>query len=109
VADHGQALTAAAVRFEPPAPGSRRNPHVARAELERWLPEEDISYRWDKRRAPAGESRCFRPCDRGRRSPGRRARVVVVKVREGDVADVAELVTQPADRFGDRPGRARAV
>ena len=31
------------------APGSRRNPHVARAELERWLPEEGISYRWDKR------------------------------------------------------------
>jgi uncharacterized protein (DUF488 family) len=31
------------------APGSRRNPHVARAELERWLPRDGISYRWDKR------------------------------------------------------------
>ncbi len=31
------------------APGSRRHPHVARAELERWLPESGISYRWDKR------------------------------------------------------------
>ena len=31
------------------APGSRRNPHVARAALERWLPESGISYRWDKR------------------------------------------------------------
>jgi uncharacterized protein (DUF488 family) len=31
------------------APGSRRNPHVARTELERWLPERGISYRWDKR------------------------------------------------------------
>lgn len=31
------------------APGSRRNPHVARAELERWLPQEGIGYRWDKR------------------------------------------------------------
>ena len=31
------------------APGSRRHPHVTRAELERWLPEADISYRWDKR------------------------------------------------------------
>src|SRR4029077_141233 len=31
------------------APGSRRHPHVARAELERWLPEAGISYRWDKR------------------------------------------------------------
>jgi uncharacterized protein (DUF488 family) len=31
------------------APGSRRHPHVARAELEHWLPEAGISYRWDKR------------------------------------------------------------
>ena len=31
------------------APGSRRNPAVARAEMERWLPEAGISYRWDKR------------------------------------------------------------
>jgi uncharacterized protein (DUF488 family) len=31
------------------APGSRRNPHVARAELARWLPEHGISYRWEKR------------------------------------------------------------
>ncbi len=42
------------------APGSRRNPHVARAELERWLPESAISYRWDKRlggfRRPAPDS-----------------------------------------------------
>jgi uncharacterized protein (DUF488 family) len=28
------------------APGSRRYPHVARAELERWLPEAGIAYRW---------------------------------------------------------------
>jgi uncharacterized protein (DUF488 family) len=31
------------------APGSRRYPHVARAEMERWLPEAGISYRWEKR------------------------------------------------------------
>jgi len=31
------------------APGSRRHPHVARAELERWLPGSGIGYRWDKR------------------------------------------------------------
>lgn len=31
------------------APGSRRHPHVARHELERWLPARGISYRWDKR------------------------------------------------------------
>jgi uncharacterized protein (DUF488 family) len=42
------------------APGSRRNPHVARAELERWLPANGISYRWEKRlggfRRPAPDS-----------------------------------------------------
>ena len=31
------------------APGSRRHPQVTRAELERWLPEAGIAYRWDKR------------------------------------------------------------
>ncbi len=31
------------------APGSRRNPDMARTELQRWLPERDIDYRWDKR------------------------------------------------------------
>ena len=31
------------------APGSRRNPHVARAELERWLPDSGICYRWERR------------------------------------------------------------
>ena len=31
------------------APGSRRNPYVARAALERWLPEAGIAYRWEKR------------------------------------------------------------
>lgn len=28
------------------APGSRRHPHVARAELESWLPQGGIDYRW---------------------------------------------------------------
>ena len=31
------------------APGSRRNPQFARTELERWLPEAGIRYRWEKR------------------------------------------------------------
>jgi uncharacterized protein (DUF488 family) len=31
------------------APGSRRNPQFARGELERWLPEAGIGYRWEKR------------------------------------------------------------
>ncbi|SCK46065.1 Protein of unknown function, DUF488 [Streptomyces sp. WMMB 714] len=31
------------------APGSRRNPDAGRGELERWLPEGGIGYRWEKR------------------------------------------------------------
>jgi uncharacterized protein (DUF488 family) len=42
------------------APGSRRHPHVARAEMEHWLPAHGISYRWEKRlggfRRPAPDS-----------------------------------------------------
>jgi uncharacterized protein (DUF488 family) len=30
-------------------PGSRRHPHVGRAELERWLPASGIDYRWEER------------------------------------------------------------
>jgi uncharacterized protein (DUF488 family) len=30
-------------------PGSRRHPHVARDELERWLPEAGVAYRWEPR------------------------------------------------------------
>ena len=42
-------------------PGSRRNPHVARQEMERWLPEAGISYTWVRslggRRRPRDGSR----------------------------------------------------
>ncbi|MGH3487308.1 MAG: DUF488 family protein [Actinopolymorphaceae bacterium] len=31
------------------APGSRRNPQVARSALEEWLPEHGIDYRWERR------------------------------------------------------------
>src|SRR5215469_14430192 len=31
------------------APGSRRNPQFTKAELERWLPDAGIAYRWEKR------------------------------------------------------------
>jgi Domain of unknown function DUF488 len=31
------------------APGSRRNPHFARAAMEEWLPAAGIAYRWEKR------------------------------------------------------------
>jgi uncharacterized protein (DUF488 family) len=30
-------------------PGSRRNPHFRRAELEQWLPDHGIAYRWEER------------------------------------------------------------
>jgi uncharacterized protein (DUF488 family) len=40
-------------------PGSRRHPHVAREELEQWLPASQLRYRWEvrlggRRAAPAG-------------------------------------------------------
>jgi uncharacterized protein (DUF488 family) len=42
------------------APGSRRHPHVARAELEQWLPAAGIEYRWERQlggfRRPAADS-----------------------------------------------------
>jgi len=31
------------------APGSRRNPHVARAEMEQWLPAAGVAYLWEPR------------------------------------------------------------
>lgn len=31
------------------APGSRRNPDVARGEMSLWLPEHDVGYRWERR------------------------------------------------------------
>jgi uncharacterized protein (DUF488 family) len=31
------------------APGSRRHPHVARPEMERWLPDAGIAYLWEPR------------------------------------------------------------
>jgi uncharacterized protein (DUF488 family) len=31
------------------APGSRRHPHLARAQLEHWLPKAGIAYRWEPR------------------------------------------------------------
>lgn len=41
-------------------PGSRRHPHVNRGELERWLPEHGVGYRWEEdlggRREPRADS-----------------------------------------------------
>ena len=67
------------------APGSRRHPHVARAELEQWLPAAGIAYRWEKdlggfrtaarrtRRTWSGGSRCSAGtragCGRSRSGP----------------------------------------
>jgi uncharacterized protein (DUF488 family) len=42
------------------APGSRRHPHVARAQLENWLPAAGLAYRWERElggwRKPAEDS-----------------------------------------------------
>ena len=42
------------------SPGSRRHPHFSRAAMERWLPEHELSYRWEPalggRRTPKPDS-----------------------------------------------------
>lgn len=43
--DAGVGLVVDVRRF----PGSRRHPHVARAELEQWLPVSGVEYRWEPR------------------------------------------------------------
>ena len=78
------------------APGSRRNPHVARAELERWLPGAGIGYRWDKRlggfRRPVPGSP-----DTAWREPAFRG--YAGHMREPDFLDaVGELLEQAADQ-----------
>lgn len=76
------------------APGSRRNPQVARAELERWLPEAGIGYRWEKRlggfRRPAPDSP-----DTAWREPAFRG--YAGHMREGDfLAAIDEVLDQAA-------------
>ncbi len=46
-------------------PGSRAHPHVARAEMERWVPEAGIAYRWEPRLG-GRRSRSEHPADAGR-------------------------------------------
>jgi uncharacterized protein (DUF488 family) len=51
--DAGVSLVVDVRRF----PGSRRHPHVARSEIEQWLPASGVRYRWEprlggRRRAP---------------------------------------------------------
>ena len=59
-------------------PGSRRNPHLNRAELERWLPEAGVDYRWERRlggfrRLPPDPAEPARQVDRGLRNDSFRA------------------------------------
>lgn len=86
------------------APGSRRNPHVARGELERWLPEHGIAYRWDKRlggfrRPPADSPDVFwkEGMFRGYAAHMRTAEFA---------AAIDALLAEPAD---DRPAGPQAV
>jgi uncharacterized protein (DUF488 family) len=76
------------------APGSRRNPHVARAELERWLPRHGIGYRWDKRlggfRRPAPDSP-----DVAWREPAFRGYAGHMR-QPGFLAAIGEVLTQAA-------------
>lgn len=59
-------------------PGSRRNPHLNRAELERWLPEAGVDYRWEKRlggfrKLPPDPAEQARQVDRALRNDSFRA------------------------------------
>lgn len=59
--DAGVALVVDVRRF----PGSRRHPHVARTEMEAWLPAAGVAYRWDarlggRRGAPDGRDTWWR-------------------------------------------------
>jgi uncharacterized protein (DUF488 family) len=59
-------------------PGSRRNPHLNRAELERWLPEAGVGYRWEKRlggfrKLPADSADPVHQVDRALRNKSFRA------------------------------------
>jgi len=78
------------------APGSRRNPHVARAELERWLPEAGIGYRWEKRlggfRRPAPDSP-----DSAWREPAFRGYAGHMR-GPGFLAAIDEVLAEAADR-----------
>jgi uncharacterized protein (DUF488 family) len=85
------------------APGSRRHPHVARAELERWLPGYGVRYRWEKRlggrrvAAPDSPDTAWRePAFRGyagyMREPGFAAAVDEV-LAEAAGLDAGRLVT----------------
>jgi uncharacterized protein (DUF488 family) len=86
------------------APGSRRNPHVARAELERWLPDRGIGYRWEKelggfRRAPpdspdvAWREDMFRGYAAHMREPAFRAAVGTV-LAQADVRRTAVMCSE---------------
>lgn len=78
------------------APGSRRNPHVTRAELQRWLPEHGIGYRWDQR---LGGFRTAPPDspDTAWREPAFRGYAAHMR-QAGFLAAVTELLQQAAAR-----------
>ncbi len=77
-------------------PGSRRNPHLGRAELERWLPALGIDYRWEQR---LGGFRRLPPDspDIGLRNDSFRA--YAAHMRTAEFADaMAGLVAQAGER-----------
>ena len=86
-------------------PGSRRHPHVATAELERWLPAGGVDYRW----APALGGRRRVPSDEPEADPWWRVeafRAYAAHTRTAEFrAGMAELLAD----VGSRPPASVAV
>jgi uncharacterized protein (DUF488 family) len=85
-------------------PGSRRHPHVARGELESWLPAAGISYRWEERLG--GRRRRDRDDDTDSWWRVEAFRAYAAHTRSSDFEDgLAELL----DEAGEQPDRRVAV
>jgi uncharacterized protein (DUF488 family) len=80
-------------------PGSRRHPHVATAELERWLPAGGVDYRW----APALGGRRRIPADQPDADPWWRVEAFrayaaytrTTEFRDGMLALLADVAARP--------------
>jgi uncharacterized protein (DUF488 family) len=89
-------------------PGSRRHPHVASAELERWLPAARIGYRWEPR---LGGRRSL-PRDRDDTDPWWQVaafRAYAAHTRTAEFREGFAELLDAVPAAGDRPGPGRTA